>query len=262
MHIRWSAPVDHALPALFVSRLPAGLHVFFTPLKAGSEVNLCPLLQQLFGPELKCSSTTESFTRPSQLSETFSSSASYQYFQVLPSLVHFNDYLQTNGWKTDLKAKLACENEAEFATYAASLDVDYDAISHAVSLSAAWSADADALVQRPGSGITDRTVVKFREDHRVEVGILAPEKADEVEELKLGGYLAVLGENDKPSMLLPACTIGEIEANCLFQARHSSPSPPATTLSHPPKHSNPSQQPSNTQPASTQNSTSHSPSAP
>lgn len=205
LHIRWSAPVDHALPAPFVSRLPAGLHVFFTPLKAGSEVNLCPLLQQLFGPELKCSSTTESFTRPSQLSETFSSSASYQYFQVLPSLGHFNDYLQANGWKTDLKAKLACENEAEFATFAASLDVDYDAISHAVSLSAAWSADVDALVQRPGSGITDRTVVKFREDHRVEVGILASEKADEVEELKFGGYLAVLGENDKPSTLLSIC---------------------------------------------------------
>jgi hypothetical protein len=145
LHIRWSAPVDHALPAPFISRLPAGLHVFFTPLKAGAEVNLCPLLQKLFGAELKCSSTTESFTQPSQVSETFSSSASYQYFQVLPSLSHFNQYLQANAWHTDLKARIACENEAEFATYAASLDVDYDAISHAVGLSAAWSADADAL---------------------------------------------------------------------------------------------------------------------
>jgi hypothetical protein len=193
LHIRWSAPVDHALPAPFVSRLPAGLHVFFTPLKAGAEVNLCPLLQKLFGPELKCSSTTESFTRPSQVSETFSSSASYQYFQVLPSLSHFNKYLQANAWHTDLKARIACENEAEFATY-------YDAISHAVSLSAAWSADSNALVKRPGSGITDRVVVQFRENHRVEVGVLQSEKADEAEELSLGGYLVVLGEHDKPSM--------------------------------------------------------------
>lgn len=32
----------------------------------------------------------------------------------------------------------------------------------------------------------------------IEIGILAAEKADEREELKLGGYLAVLGEDHKP----------------------------------------------------------------
>lgn len=180
--------------------MPSGLHVFFTPLKAGQEVNLCPLIHKLFGPELKCDSTTASFTRPSQLSETFSSSASYQYFHVLPSLSHFDKYVQANACRSDLKARIACENEAEFATYASYVDIDYDAIGHAVDFRAAWSADIDALVQRPGSGITDRAVVKYREDHRFEVGVLQSEKADEIEELSLGGYLAVLGENDKPSM--------------------------------------------------------------
>lgn len=200
LHIRWAAPQDHSIPAPFASRLPSGLHIFFTPLKVGAEVNLCPLIHQLFGSELKCDSTTESFTRPSQLSETFSSSASYQYFHVLPSLDHFNKYLQANACRTDLKARIACENEAEFATYAASVDIDFDAISHTVDLSALWSADKDALLQRPGSGITDRAVVKYRENHRVEVGVLQNEPVKEVEELSLGGYLVVLGENEKPSM--------------------------------------------------------------
>jgi hypothetical protein len=203
-------------------------------------VNLCPLLQKLFGAELKCSSTTESFTRPSQVSETFSSSASYQYFQILPSLSHFNQYLQANAWHTDLKARIACENEAEFATYAASLDVDYDAISHAVGLSAAWSADADALVKRPGSGITDRVVVQFRENHRVEVGVLQSEKADEVEELSLGGYLAVLGEHDKPSMFsflhkrcdLKLTSISRPNAVLFPLSPPSSPSRPVAALRH------------------------------
>lgn len=199
LHIRWAAPREHTIPAPFVSRVPSGLHIFFTPLKAGEEVNLCPLIYQLFGPELKCHSTTESFTRPSQLSETFSSSASYQYFHVLPSLEHFNKYLQANACRTDLKTRIACENEAEFATYASSVDIDFDAISHTVDLSATWSADKDALSQRPGSGITDRAVVKYRENHRVEVGVLQNEPVKEVEELSLGGYLAVLGEHEKPS---------------------------------------------------------------
>jgi hypothetical protein len=202
LHIRWAAPRDHSIPAPFASRVPSGLHVFFTPLKAGEEVNLCPLIHQLFGPELKCDSTTETFTRVSQLSETFSSSASHQYFHVLPSLGHFNKYLQANAWRTDLKARIACENEAEFATYASSVDIDFDAISHTVDMSALWSADKDALSRRPGSGITDRAVVKYRENHRVEVGVLQNEPVKEVEELSLGGYLAVLGEHEKPSMFV------------------------------------------------------------
>lgn len=96
--------------------------------------------------------------------------------------------------------------------YAASVDIDYDAISHAVDFRATWSADVDALVQRPGSGITDRAVVKYREDHRFEVGILQSEKADEVEELSLGGYLIVLGETDKPGTLKPSTCEARIKS--------------------------------------------------
>lgn len=185
--------------------MPSGLHVFYTPLKAGEEVDLCPLIHKLFGQDLKCESTLESFSRPSLLSETFSAAASYQYFHVLPDLAVFSEYVQANACRTDLKARLACESEADFAQYAASLDIDFDVISHAVKLAATWSADS-VSGPRPGSGITDRAVVKFRENHRVEVGVLQSEKADEAEELSLGGYLAVLGENDSPSMSDAPCT--------------------------------------------------------
>lgn len=202
VRIRWAAPADHAIPAPFVSRVPSGLHVFFTPHKSGEEVNICPLIQTLFGKELKCHSTLESFSRPPLRSETFASAASYQYFHVLPDLSVFREYLHDNACRSDLKARLACEDEAQFAEYAASVDIDFDTISRAVNIAATWSADVDSG-ERPGSGITNRAIVKFRENHRYEVGILQSEKADEIEELSLGGYLAVLGENDSPSK----CTV-------------------------------------------------------
>jgi hypothetical protein len=114
---------------------------------------------------------------------------------ILPRAAHSRPFQQ-------VPTGLACENEAEFATHASSVDIDFDAISHTVDLSALWSADKDALSRRPGSGITDRAVVKYRESHRVEVGVLQNEPVKEVEELSLGGYLIVLGEHEKPSMFI------------------------------------------------------------
>jgi len=177
---------------------------------------------------------------------------------VLPSLDHFDKYLRANACRTDLKARIACENEAEFATYAASVDIDFDAISHTVDLSALWTADKNALSQRPGSGITDRAVVKYRENHRVEIGVLQNEPVKEVEELSLGGYLAVLGEHEKPSMFNPqprSDCAREANTPLPIQAQPCSPSPPATTLSLPPPQpqSYPLPQPSSTQRAFTPN---------
>lgn len=152
---------------------------------------------------------------------------------------------------------MACEDEARYVEYAASLDLDFDAISHAVTLSATWSPDSDAETRdgesRPGSGITDRPVIKYRENHRIEVGVLQSEKADEVEELSLGGYLAVLGEDDKPSTSSEAvhCALCS-DANSASKVLQFSPSPPATTRSQQPSPLKTSPRPSSTRPACTQ----------
>lgn len=178
------------------------MHVFFTPRESVIDhfIDLCPLLQTLFGHEIKCHSVKESFSKPSVLSERFAGSATYQYYHALPSLSTFSKRLSANFCSSDLKVRLACETEAEAIEFAASLDIDFDVISHALTVTAAWGPDAKAPANtRPGSGITSRSIVKLREDDAIEVGLLQGEKAEEVEEMSLGGYLAVLGNGEKAS---------------------------------------------------------------
>lgn len=71
------------------------------------------------------------------------------------------------------------------------LDIDYDAISHALLITAFWekAPKGDAWNERIENAGNDR----------VEVGVLNREKADEKEEVGLGGWLTVIGQNDKPS---------------------------------------------------------------
>jgi PIG-X / PBN1 len=71
------------------------------------------------------------------------------------------------------------------------IDLDFDTISHALTITAFWHSqtwDLDILNKEP--------------KNRVEVGILSNEKPVEVEELNLGGFLTVVGEDTKPSPTL------------------------------------------------------------
>ena len=40
----------------FVSRLPSGLHVFFTPRKDALKDYICPMIHKVFSEDLKCKS--------------------------------------------------------------------------------------------------------------------------------------------------------------------------------------------------------------
>ncbi len=74
---------------------------------------------------------------------------------------------------------------------AVSVDVDFDTISHAVTVTALWKSqnwDVDVVNESPKD--------------RVEVGILSNEKPLELEELSLGGFLTVVGQDTKPSPTL------------------------------------------------------------
>jgi len=148
-------------------------------------VDLCPLLKHLFSPDLKCSSISDSFSSPPILSERFTSSSTFQYFYPLPRLLDFQKYVA----RTICEAfKGPCVNEAASLSYASSIDIDFDAISHAVTVAGYW---------RTGQAKTEPR--KWKEGDSLEVGVLQAEKPEEPEELKLGGYLTVLGEDEKPS---------------------------------------------------------------
>jgi hypothetical protein len=89
-----------------------------------------------------------------------------------------------------------CPDEIATLAYASYIDIDFDTISHAITTTAFFRAD----IQAAGARTPAR---KIKDSDSLEVGVLVPETADEdePESLKLGGWLAVAGENDEPSTL-------------------------------------------------------------
>jgi hypothetical protein len=76
-----------------------------------------------------------------------------------------------------------------------SVDIDYDSISHALTISAFWSQPP----RRQNRWTEEITRHKNAKSERVEVGVLANERATDPEDLSVGGFLAVVGEDRKLS---------------------------------------------------------------
>ncbi|KAK4934021.1 hypothetical protein LTR28_010982, partial [Elasticomyces elasticus] len=189
LRIRWASQKIHTTVSPFLSRTSPGLHVFFTPRKDSTADQLCPLLKEVFSNDLKCSSLKDSFSTPPILSDQFSMSAAYQYYHLLPSLGDLVSYIQQKCCSPD---DPRCHLRATSLLSAASLDIDFDAISHAVTLTAFWD--------HIGYGaLGSETVSRLGPTDSVEVGVLSNEKPTEPEELTLSGFLTVLGEDTKPS---------------------------------------------------------------
>ncbi|KAF2639048.1 PIG-X-domain-containing protein [Massarina eburnea CBS 473.64] len=188
LHIRWASSKPYPSIPPFISRVTPGLHVFFTPHKAKpTNGQLCDLLHSTFGKELKCSSTSEAATKLPILSERFSMSASSQYYSYVPTLANLVNYVQEKvcGEKKRCKEEVGELLEADY------LDVDYDAISHAVVLNAFWSTALDGdswaeTISVPGKG------------QSVEVGVLMHETRPDPEDIGFGGFLTVLGQDKAP----------------------------------------------------------------
>ncbi|KAI9766817.1 MAG: protease B nonderepressible form [Geoglossum simile] len=191
LHVRWASPHSYNSTAPFVSRVSPGLHVFFTPRKGISPDLLCGLLRKVFG-ELKCQTPEKSFTRLSLISERFSTSSAFQYHQPLASLDELTTYLQQ---KICPSSDNACHDKASTIQSASYLDIDYDTISHALVLNAFWE-------RAPDLGLWNDVFEVVGGKEKVEVGVLASEVPTEPEELKLGGWLTVIGEDEKPSPAL------------------------------------------------------------
>ncbi|TKA68450.1 hypothetical protein B0A55_07725 [Friedmanniomyces simplex] len=207
LHIRYTSRMNYEASSPLVSRLPPGLHVFFTPRRSQTDVDICPLLHTLFSPSLKCHSALASFSTPPILSERFAHSSSLQYFHRLPKLLHFQTWLARTFCPGVFRGP--CPNEVASLSYASYIDIDYDTISHAVTLTAVWRQGIAAEAARTPARI-------WAEGDGLEVGVLVEEKADEPEELKLGGFLTVVGEDEKPGGTLFS-----------FPSRHH-PLPPST----------------------------------
>ncbi|KAF4621537.1 hypothetical protein G7Y89_g14539 [Cudoniella acicularis] len=185
LHVRWVSRDAYDTISPLVSRLSPGLHAFYTPQRNSNNSSLlCPTLKKVFG-ELDCASPEESFTKLPV--ERFSLSAATQYYSPLSTLNELISYLTHKLCKnTDAE----CLSRVSKLNSASTLDVDFDTISHALTITAFWPYQAWDLS------------IKNTANHRLEVGILTVEKPTQPEELSLGGFLTVVGEDTKPSPTL------------------------------------------------------------
>ncbi|KAL6713062.1 protease B nonderepressible form [Lecanora helva] len=191
LRVRWASSHSYAATAPFVSTVPPGLHVFFTPQKDRIVESLCPILQKIFGEAVACTSVEAAFTSPNVVSERFASSATYQYYNSLPSLQNFVIYI-----KEKLCARDAlCESAAERLLYADYFDFDFDTISQSATLSAFWH-------KNPAAEVWTEDLDNRHGSIKLELGVLANQKPTQPEELSLGGFLAVVGEDTKPNPTL------------------------------------------------------------
>ncbi|TVY23068.1 Protein pbn1 [Lachnellula hyalina] len=188
LHIRWvsESPYESIVP--FVSRVSPGLHVFYTPQRNSNNSSLlCPALNKVFG-EIDCISPEKSFT--TLPIERFSHSSATQYYTPLPHLNTFIHYL-INKLCTPQNENLACLLRVELIQSASYLDIDFDTISHALSITAFWPQQTWSSLSLPNTP-----------SNRLEVGILSIQAPQAPEELSLGGFLTVVGEDASPSPTL------------------------------------------------------------
>ncbi|KAM3068825.1 protease B nonderepressible form [Clarireedia jacksonii] len=186
LHIRWISPdnFDTSLPLL--SRLPPGLHTFYSPQRNSKAPDLlCPALKKVFG-DIDCVSPEESFTKLSV--ERFASNAATQYYQPLEDLTDLVEYVKHKLCKL---TEQECLSRVALLQEASSVDIDFDTISHALNIAAYWT---------PRTWNLD--VANKGGKDRVEVGFLSPEEPLQPEELSLGGFLTVVGEDSKLSPTL------------------------------------------------------------
>ncbi|KAI8940798.1 hypothetical protein NX059_002061 [Plenodomus lindquistii] len=188
LHIRWASPTSHISTPPFTSRVSPGLHVFFTPLDSTPKDALCDQLHSSISADLKCSSTDDSSIKLPILSERFSMSTTSQYYAFLKSISDFSENIESKFCQADDKY---CRGLAKDLLTATSLDIDYDTISRAVVLTAAWPT-------APTSEGWSEDIALPHKEATVEIGVLSHEPNADPEDIQFGGFLTVLGQDTAP----------------------------------------------------------------
>lgn len=228
LHLKWSTPsaYDTLHSGPWTSRLPPGLHVFYTPQEApeGGRLSdpICTYLHN-FVPYENCSeSLVSEQSRPCRAlwlmmdqdhfsrlpNDRFSHSTAYQAYLPLDidGLGDFAKYVQ-KYLCTDFAGE--CDDLRE----AQSLDLSYDTISHVLKINVLWGLDTQPLN------------IAGHSNDRVEVGLLTPNYPEhlENEEIGVAGLLTVLGEDKKPSAVMFSFPTRHKAAGASFTSKFASP---------------------------------------
>ncbi|EAW12590.1 uncharacterized protein ACLA_010160 [Aspergillus clavatus NRRL 1] len=187
LHVRWATERPYHTGAPFSSRISPGLHVFYTPGGQEEASGFCPLLKKVFGESLECDSPETSFIQPPIHSKRFASTAAFQYHSRLRSLDNLVTFIQHKFCDSSDEK---CHQHVKELLSADSVDIDYNSISHALTVSGYWS-------KSPAQGWSEEIKQHVAGTDKVEVGLLGVETAIEPEELKMGGLLGVVGQDEK-----------------------------------------------------------------
>ncbi|ROT35920.1 PIG-X-domain-containing protein [Sodiomyces alkalinus F11] len=220
LHVRWVSPLAYETVAPLLSRLSPGFHLFYTPGKTRGEVEdgpdtamLCQALSKSFGIQI-CSSSRAFARLPN---DRFSHSAALYFYEPRENLNSLVDYLSTRicatlGGHGD-SAVSHCRERAERLRDAASLDISYDTISHALKVTAQWPKKRQSVS------------VSSLPGHRTEVGILGedPSVRTEAEEVGISGALTVLGDQKTPSPVMFAVPSRHRVSGASFSSAFVSP---------------------------------------
>ncbi len=163
---------------------------------------VCGLLQDILGGQAKCSSVPDAFSQTSITFERDTVTSTFQWHQYLPLRKYafgraFLGKVCTPS-EDDEARYLACNSVIQNIDHASHVHVDFDAKSQTVMLSVYWSAGEfkynDAETQHASN-----IYRKASPQDRLELGVLQAEEAKEPGEMTLGGFLTVMGEDDRPS---------------------------------------------------------------
>ena len=149
---------------------------------------------------MKCDSVSDSFSKPSVRSERFASTSTYQYYHLGSIDQYIGVHVLERLCASKPPGLQACKDHVQELENASYIDVDFDAISHALAFTAFFNPNRPKIL--PGQR-DNRPIKKGKPEDTIEVGVLQSEKATEPEELSLGGYLTVIGESDHPSIAFP-----------------------------------------------------------
>ncbi|KAJ5933775.1 hypothetical protein N7454_006104 [Penicillium verhagenii] len=183
LHLRWATERSFDAVEPFASRVPPGLHVHYTPLAAEqSSAALCSVLRTVLGVNegdqygVDCTSPEDSFITPPLRATELGTATSLQYHTKLPSLKSLVKFLKDT----------TCAGAAECLSRADS---------SARGRLRVWNS-------APNGGWVEDINQPTSDADQVEFGLLGAEKGIDADEIKMGGLLAVVGEDKtlKPTM--------------------------------------------------------------
>ncbi|KAJ5716360.1 Protein pbn1 [Penicillium malachiteum] len=197
LRLRWATerPFDAIEP--FASRVSPGLHVQYTPLAlTQSSEALCSLLRTAFEVNedglngVNCTKAEETFITPPPQAAHAGAAASLQYHTELPSLKSFVEYIEQIFCDWLQERRKECSGTAESLLTADTVDLDYDSSSNTLVLSGLCST-------APEGGWSEEIKPPSSKSDKVEFGLLGAERGISADEIKIGGLLAVVGEDKK-----------------------------------------------------------------